>query len=132
MYQYEKTERTLKQIQKISVLPKDYNQVSHGAEMIVSGDGKFLYSSNRGHDSIGVFEISESSGTLKSSGWFSCGGNGPRHICFGPGEKTVIVANKESDNLAVLERDSCTGALVQNSNRYSVPAPGCVALAKVE
>lgn len=132
VYQYEKTERTLKQIQKISVLPDGYNQVSYGAELIVSEDGKFLYSSNRGHDSIGVFVISESSGTLKASGWFPCGGRGPRHICFGPGEKTVIVANKESDNLAVLERDSCTGAFGQNYHTYSVPAPACAALAKVE
>lgn len=132
VYHYYANDRTFCRKQVISVLPEDFYGVSHSAELIISSDGRFLYSSNRGHDSISAFLILPETGTLELIGCFGCGGKGPRHICFGIAERALIVANKDSDELCVVERDQNTGKLGRVCSRRYVPAPACVVLNKKE
>lgn len=128
VYDYNSSDRTFQQTQTISVLPKEYHGISYCAELIISGDGRFLYSSNRGHDTISAFTISKETGRLEVLGYFDCGGKGPRHICFGIREEAIVVANKDSNELCVVERNKESGHLGKVCSRQNVPAPACVVL----
>ncbi|MFR3753274.1 MAG: lactonase family protein [Enterocloster sp.] len=108
--------------------PKSISGISYCAELIISGDGRFLYSSNRGHDTISAFTISKETGRLEVLGYFDCGGKGPRHICFGIREEAIVVANKDSNELCVIERNKESGHLGKVCSRQNVPAAACVVL----
>jgi 6-phosphogluconolactonase len=128
IYTYSFNEKTavLTEKNKISTLPDNYSGTSHSAEITISKDGKYIYTSNRGHDSIAGFSVNQNTGELTSIGFFECGGKGPRHICFGPSENFLVVANKDSNKVTNLGRDIHTGMLGNVSNEVDVPAASCV------
>ena len=132
VYDFDQPSRTLREIQQKSVLPEDFDGASHAAEIIVSNDGSFIYVSNRGHDTVTAFSIDRTTGKLSVIGYYSSGGFGPRHICFGPKEETIIVANKDSNEVCVLARDRKSGVLGGVVERQMVPAPACVGWTTVE
>jgi 6-phosphogluconolactonase len=113
------------QIGTYSTLPREYLDASYCSHIQLSADDRFLYGSNRGHDSIVVFEI-QSDGELRLLQHVSSEGQHPRHFSLTPDGNHLVVANKDSDNLVVLERDPVTGMLVDTGNRVSVPSPTCV------
>lgn len=125
-YAFREKEALLEEIQKISILPEGFDGSSHSAEIIISRDGKFIYVSNRGHDSITGFRVNADDGKLTTLGYFDCGGKGPRHICLGPEEKFLIIANKDSNKVTVLDRELDTGMLGKVRFEVSLPAPACV------
>src|SRR5690606_15858527 len=92
----------IKKIQKLPLLPEAFEGENTAAEVAVSEDGKFLYASNRGDDSIVSFEI-DGEGKLHSPEFTSSGGEGPRHLTLVPGGGWIICANDKSDSLTVLE-----------------------------
>lgn len=108
-------------------MPEKFSGTSYAAELIVSKDGRFLYACNRGHDSIVAFSIDET-GKLHAPDFWPCGGKGPRHICFGPEEHTIFVANKESNQISIMERNEQTGAIGNVLATADVPAPACVVM----
>lgn len=98
-------------LQEISTLPEDFAGQNTAADLHLSPDGRYLYVSNRGHDSLAAFAVSGISGTLTPAGHFSCGGRTPRHFCIGEGGGYVLAANQDSDCVAVLGRNAESGSL---------------------
>ncbi|MHA7943050.1 lactonase family protein [Formosa sp. 3Alg 14/1] len=102
--QYEKKEST-------KTLPSDFTASSTSADIHISSDGLFLYTSNRGHNSIAVFKVSPKDGSLTMAGHEPTRGETPRNFSLSPDEKFVVVANRNSDNLVSYKRNKETGIL---------------------
>jgi 6-phosphogluconolactonase len=112
------------QLQTISTLPAGFTGKSWPAEIAVSTDGRFLYVSNRGHDSIAIFRITDNG--LVSAGFVPSGGKNPRHFAIDPSGKFMIVANQDSNNLVLFHVDAATGQLTKTNSEVSVARPVCV------
>lgn len=122
---YKKSGLTWKPIQEISTVPKDISCSNITAEASLSPDGSFLYVSNRGHDSIGVFSISKENGSLTPIQWISTQGKTPRSFCMDSGGNWLIAANQDSDTLSVFSRDAASGKLNFLHQEYAA-TPVCV------
>ncbi len=118
----------LQEIQTISAQPP-YIRTSNisGADIHVSPDGKFLYSSNRGNaNTIAIFSINSADGTLTPVGQQPVLGIKPRNFNFSPGADFLLVANQDSDNIVIFKRDKKTGLLSETGKQINVPNPVCV------
>jgi 6-phosphogluconolactonase len=124
-FQYDAAQGVLKETQTLSTLPKDFTGTSHTAEVQVHPSGKFLYGSNRGHDSIAVFTI-EANGTLRYVENTPTGGSTPRNFGISPDGKFLLAANQKSDNVVVFRIDPKSGRLTSTGNTLEVPSPVCV------
>ncbi|MGE5326095.1 MAG: lactonase family protein, partial [Deltaproteobacteria bacterium] len=125
-FAYDARGGTLRKLQTISTLPKGYKGQSDCAEVAVSPSGKFVYGSNRGHDSIAVFAADPKKGTLTLVERVPSGGKTPRHFAFDPTGSYLLVANQESDCVAVFAVDRKTGRLTPTGETAAVSAPACV------
>jgi len=110
-------------LQTLSTIPKDFSAHNDTAEIVVHPSGKFLYASNRGHDSIAEFAIDSAKGTLKLAGDFPTEGKTPRNFALDPTGKFLLAANQESNNIVVFRIDQSTGALTATGQVAQVPAP---------
>eukprot|EP01028_Stygiella_incarcerata_P009731 TRINITY_DN4663_c0_g1_i1.p1 TRINITY_DN4663_c0_g1~~TRINITY_DN4663_c0_g1_i1.p1 ORF type:complete len:378 (+),score=5.04 TRINITY_DN4663_c0_g1_i1:162-1136(+) len=111
-------------IGNVSTLPADFDGVSNPADIHISKDGKFLYGSNRGHNSIVIFEVQEN-GALKLVGHESTRGDHPRNFSLSPDDKFLLVANKNTNNIVSFKRDSVTGKLTF-VDEIKAPSPVCI------
>ncbi|MSO23221.1 MAG: lactonase family protein, partial [Acidobacteria bacterium] len=109
-FQYDAEKGVLKEIQTLSTLPKDYTGTSYTAEVQVHPSGKFLYGSNRGHDSIVVFAI-EANGMLRYIENTATGGKTPRNFGISPDGRYLLAANQDSANVVVFRIDPQSGRL---------------------
>lgn len=125
-YAYDAQRGALTQIQSLSTLPADFKGNNTTAEVQVHPNGKFLYGSNRGHDSIAVFAIDESTGKLTPRGHVSTQGKTPRNFGIDPTGSFLIAANQATDNLVVFRIDPQTGELKPTGSTASVGSPVCV------
>lgn len=100
----------LSHLNTVSLLPEDYTDWSGAAAIRLSQDGKFLYASNRGHNSIVVYAVADA-GDLSPIQWISTQGKTPRDFNFNKDEKFIIVGHQDDDVLALFERDEQTGML---------------------
>lgn len=107
-----------------STLPPDFDGESFTAHLLISSDGNFLYASNRGHNSLAVFQI-EKDGQLILKGHKSTGGKWPRHFTMSPDEKFLLVANQKSDNIVVLKRN-CESGMLKYKGEIKAPTPVCI------
>jgi 6-phosphogluconolactonase len=98
--EYDSAKGTLREVQALDTLPSPRPE-SWVADVHVSGDGKRVYVSNRGHDSLAVFEA-DVAGRLTRLGMPSCGGSCPRNFALAPGGNFVLSANQMSNQLAVM------------------------------
>ena len=114
---------TLTQFQAVKTLPADYTETSSAAEIAVRNDGKFLYVSNRGHDSIAVYAIDARSGELTLRQRAPSRGKVPRYFTFDPSGKWLIVSNQEGGNLAVFAVDAKTGELTPKGEPVPIVKP---------
>ena len=115
----------LKEIQTLSTLP----QATPGnstAETVVHPNGRFVYVSNRGHDSLAIFKIDEANGRLTALGHHSTGGKTPRNFNIDPSGTFVLAANQDSNTVVVLKIHPETGALSDTGNAIDVGRPVCV------
>jgi 6-phosphogluconolactonase len=119
-------EGSLSELQTLSTLPPDFKGTSWSADIHVSSDGRFLYCSNRGHDSIAMFAIDPRLGTLTSMGHESTRGMTPRNFAIDPTGAFLLVANQKSDNIVVFRRDQKTGRLSSTGQVAQVPSPVCL------
>lgn len=126
VFQYEARTGMLKEIQTVSTLPADFSGKSTTAEVEVHPSGKFLYGSNRGHDSLAVFALDEKTGKLSLVQHQSTQGKTPRHFALAPGGQWLLAANQDSDNIVVFRLDPQTGHLTPTSVSVSVGAPVCI------
>jgi 6-phosphogluconolactonase len=116
----------LKEVETVSTLPADFKGVSNTAEVQAHPSGKFLYGSNRGHDSIAVFTINTKKGTLTPVEQVPTQGKVPRNFGIDPTGSYLIAANQNSDNLVVFRIDKKTGRLKATGQTVEVGAPVCV------
>ena len=130
-YAFSADTRTLEKIQKISLLPDGFEGESHSAEIIITSAGDCIYVANRGHDTITCYKVDADTGLIQTAGWYESGGKGPRHICLAPDESYIICANKDSDEITIIERDKKTGALGNIRYTYNLPAPSCIVWAEL-
>ena len=117
---------TLKRLQTVSTLPKDFKGENDDAEIHVHPNGKFLYASNRGHDSIAVFAIDLQEGTLEPVEHVSTQGQIPRSFEIDPSGKFLFAQNQKSDNIVIFRIDEKTGRLTATGQKIEVPSPVCV------
>lgn len=111
-------------------LPEDFAGENTTAHIEVHPSGKFLYASNRGHDSIAVFAIDQSTGMITAKGQTKTGGKTPRNFTQDPSGKFLLAANQNSNDIFVFKIDQDSGALTATGTRIEVPAPVCLVFAK--
>jgi len=109
--------------QTTSMLPADFTGVRSGAEIAVHPNGKFLYASNRGHDSISMFRIDSNTGTLTPAGHVPTQGKTPRDFAIDPTGDYLLAGNQDSGTLVVFRIDPKTGGLAPSGNVVQIPAP---------
>lgn len=125
-YQYEAATGALNEVQTISTLPEGYEGANGCAEIAISEDGKYLYGSNRGHDSIVQYEVDASTGALTLVQHVSTEGGHPRHFSILPGGKYLLAANRDGNNIVVFGIDQTTGKLTYTGKSVEVSKPVCV------
>ena len=129
-FAYEPASGTLTEIQSISTLPDDFAGSNSCAEVRVHPGGKFLYGSNRGHDSIAVYYIEPAKGTLTLVEHERAGIKTPRNFNIEPTGKFCLVANQGADSVVVFRIDQKTGALEPTGNKISIGRPVCIRFMK--
>lgn len=112
-------------MQTISTLPDDYTDFNGTAAIRLSKDGKFLYASNRGHNSIAVYKVL-GDGSLELVDIVPSLGKTPRDFILSPDNRFLIVAHQDSDNVSVFSRNGETGKLTSLSSDFIVPEAVCV------
>jgi 6-phosphogluconolactonase len=122
-FAYDAQNGSFSTLQTLSTIPKDFKGRNDTAEIDVHPSGKFLYASNRGHDSIVEFAIDAARGTLTLAGDFSTQGKEPRNFALDPTGKFLLAANQESNNIVIFRIDQSTGALTATGEVAPVPAP---------
>ncbi|HOJ73885.1 MAG TPA: lactonase family protein [Phycisphaerae bacterium] len=125
-FKYDAERGTLSELQVIGTLPEDWREPNTTAEILVHPSGKFLYCSNRGHDSIAIFTIDPTTGRLTAAGHQSTSGATPRNFGIDPAGQWLIAANQKSDTLQVFRIASESGRLEPAGSPVPVPTPVCV------
>lgn len=124
-FAYDAEKGALKEIQTITTLPEDFKGNNSTAEVQVHPSGKFLYGSNRGHDSLAIYAIAED-GKLTAAGHQSTGGKTPRNFGCDPTGGYVLACNQSSNTIVVFKVDPQSGALKQVGEPVEAPTPVCV------
>jgi 6-phosphogluconolactonase len=127
-FKYDADKGSLTEIQTITTLPADKQDLKGNstAEIQVHPSGKFVYCSNRGHNSLAIFAVDEKTGQLTAVGHQSTLGSTPRNFGIDPTGQLVIACNQQTDNVAVFRVDQVSGKLTQVGDLYNIPAPVCV------
>ncbi|HEX2969522.1 MAG TPA: lactonase family protein [Bacteroidales bacterium] len=112
-------------IQTISTVKEGFKGKTFCADLHLSSDGKYLYGTNRGENSIATFAV-QPDGTLKPAGNSSCGGNWPRNFTIDPLGNFILVANQRSDSIAVFRIDRGTGLISPLQQKYFMKSPACL------
>jgi 6-phosphogluconolactonase len=124
-FNWDSQKGTLSEFQTVSTLPEGFTGTSTCAELEIHPNGKFIYGSNRGHDSIAVFAIDQASGKLSLVQHISSAGKTPRNFAFDPTGKWILCTNHGSNNAVVFKVDPTTGKLTQQGEPVEVPSPFC-------
>ncbi len=114
-------------IQTISTLPAGFSGTSFCADIHLAPSGRFLYGSNRGHDSIVIFAVDPKTGGLSLVGHESTRGSFPRNFTLDPSGTLLLVANQKSDSVATFRVDPARGTLTPLGDLTAIPAPVCLA-----
>ncbi len=118
-------------IESISTLPEDFDGHSTTAEIAVHPSGRFVYASNRGHDSIAVFSIDPTGGRVTRIAVIKSGGVRPRNFAIDPSGQYLLAAHQDTDNVVVFKIDQQTGILHPTGGEVEVDAPVCVQFVKL-
>ncbi len=131
-FRYAAEKGELTEIQTISTLPGDFSKTSYTAEVVVHPSGKFVYGSNRGHDSIAIFSVEPETGRLTAVGHEPTQGKTPRNFNIDPSGRWLLAENQDSDSIFVFEIDPRTGRLKATGHKVSVKKPVCVKFVPIE
>ncbi|WP_462411193.1 lactonase family protein [Neobacillus sp. Marseille-QA0830] len=112
--------------QYISTIPDDFKENNQGSAIHISSDGRFVYAGNRGHNSIALFSVDQTSGELTFVEHTSSEGDWPRDFSLDPSEKFIVASNQESNNIVLYARDEFSGRLTLIQSDIKVPSPVCV------
>ncbi len=127
-FAYDKSQGTLKEIQTVPTLPPDFSGTSYCADIHVHPSGKFLYGSNRGHDSIVVYKVDEATGKLTFAQHQSTLGKWPRNFAVDPTGQYLLVANQNTNNVVTFRIDPQSGQLAPTGYSLELPLPVCLKL----
>ena len=124
-YAWDAKTGTLEEAGVVSTLPDGFAGSNTTAEVTVHPNGRFVYGSNRGHDSIAVFRVDDRR-ALTRVGLFPTEGRQPRHFAVDPSGTFLLAANQKSDSIVVFRIDQQSGALTNTGVTARVPTPVCV------
>ncbi len=110
-----------------STLPGDYKGTSYCADVKVTPDGRHLYGTNRGHDSIAAYKIGDD-GKLSLVAIEPSRGKGPQNLAVTPDSRWLLCANMPGNNIAVFRIDAKTGKLTPVGEPVEQPSPSCIVL----
>ncbi|HYF89529.1 lactonase family protein [Azospirillum sp.] len=113
-------------IQVLSALPDSFVGNSRAAEIAVSASGRFVWASNRGHESVAAFAVDEATGRLTAVGWQPTGGRTPRFFALSPADDVLFVANEDSDKIVGFGIDLRTGTLASPTTVAHTGSPVCI------
>jgi 6-phosphogluconolactonase len=126
-FAWDAAKASLIKIESTPTLPPGYTGLENTtAEVAVHPSGKFVYVSNRGHDSIAVFARDAETGQLAPAGHTPTGGSQPRHFALSADGRFLVAANQKTHNVVVFTVDATTGALTPNGSEVRLAAPVCV------
>lgn len=125
-FYYAAEEGCLELIKRLSTLPGNFEGENIAADIHVHPNGKFLYASNRGHNSIAIYTLDENTGAPSLLEHQSTLGKHPRNFSIDPTGNYLLVANKDSNNIVTFAIDSSTGLLVPAGREVKVPQPVCI------
>jgi len=128
-YRWDAERGTLSPIQIIPTLPTGFTGTSTTAEIAVSPDGRFVYTSNRGHDSVTMFTTSTTDGTLIAIGWEPTRGRSPRFIGLDPAGRFLSAANEQSDTIVTFRVDPGSGKLAPTGQVINTRSPVTIVFA---
>jgi 6-phosphogluconolactonase len=126
VFGYQAESGTLSILQTISTLPPEFTGQSAAAQILVDPAGRYVYASNRGHDSIVVFAIDPGTGKLRHVADEPCGGERPHNFTMDPSGSLMLVANQRSGSVVSFHIDADTGRLAATGLSVDVPSPVCV------
>jgi 6-phosphogluconolactonase len=121
----------LKELQTISTLPAGYAAPNTTAEILISSNGRFLYVSNRGHDSIAVFRVNEATGRLVLEEDVPVGGHTPRNIRLDPTGNYLLSSNEDSGTITVFKINKATGQLSSVASTAEIDTPASLCFVRV-
>lgn len=128
---WRETSGTLEQVQKVDLIPKDYNgPTSTGCDIVITRGGEFAYAANRGYDCIVSFGVDSNTGKLTLLGRTTNALKLPRDLTLDPSEKYLLVANQEGDTISVYPRDAKTGLLATDGKSFPISRPQCLLFAQ--
>lgn len=130
-FRYDGTRGTFTWLQTVSTLPPDFTGTSSTAEIVVHPSGRFVYGSNRGHDSIVIFAIDATSGKVELVGWEPTQGGFPRNFNIDPSGTLLLAANQNSDTIVPFHIHPQTGKLKPTRHVTHTPTPVCIAFGPV-
>lgn len=113
-------------MERVTMLPADFTGKSFAADIHFSPDGKFLYASNRGHESLAIYAVDATTGKLTVAGHADTHGKHPRNFLVDAKGELVLVTNRDNDNVVFFKRNAQTGQLTYTSKEISIPTPVCV------
>lgn len=116
----------LSPLHTVSTLPAGFDGSNSTAQIVVHPGGRFVYGSNRGHDSIAIFAIDESSGRLTPAGHTPSGGRTPRNFNVDPSGRYLYALNQDSDNIVLFRIDPASGALAATGHTAVCGSPSCI------
>ena len=123
---WDPTKATLRRLQTVSTLPPGTTVQNTTAEIVVHPTGRWLYGSNRGHDSIVTYRVLDEGARIEPLGWQPTGGRTPRNFALSPDGRFLLAANQATDNVVLFRIDEQTGLPRPSGRSIRVPAPVCV------
>jgi 6-phosphogluconolactonase len=130
-FRYDAAKGSLEPLQTISTLPADFKKTNSTAEIVVHPSGKFLYGSNRGHNSIAIFAIDPDTGMLTLIGHELTQGKTPRNFAIDPTGAYLLAANQDSGTVVVFRIDPESGHLTATGHTAAISMPVCVEMMPV-
>ena len=125
-FAYDAAHGALRELQTLSTLPIGFTETNYCADVHVHPSGKFLYGSNRGHNSLAIFAIDDGTGLLSPIGHEPTGGDWPRNFALPPNSNWLYAANQNSDSIVQFEVNAMSGALKPTGHIFNVPKPVCI------
>jgi 6-phosphogluconolactonase len=125
-YGFDKEKHTLQALQIIPSVPDTFTEANTAAEIDIAPSGRFVYVSNRGHDSIGIFGVDEEKRRLAPVDWVSSKGKGPRFFNIDPSGSFLNAANENSDSIVTFKIDPETGRLSPTGQVVNTGSPVCI------
>lgn len=126
LYSHDPATGEMREMQSVSALPAGFDGTRSGAEIAVDPSGRFLYASNRGHDSIAVFSIDAERGLLRACGHVSTMGRTPRHFAVDPAGTHLLAANQDTGTIVTFRIDPDNGMPTPVGRPVAAPDPVCI------